>query len=85
MNEPTVKSLARCSKCRSDSITLKETWDGATIYFEVVAGQRQVNGILDNGHPSRLDGECSKCSHAWRFRSAIQAETLDESVSQEKV
>lgn len=77
LNEPTIKSLARCPKCRSDSITLTETWDGATIQFEVVNGQRQVNGYLDNGHPSRLDGECGKCGHEWRFRSAIHAEGLD--------
>lgn len=78
MASETTETAAKCPKCRGQNLTLTETWDGATIMFDVWDGQREVNGILDNGDPTRLEGKCWGCGHSWRFRKTVNAESLDK-------
>lgn len=74
----TVKTKAKCIKCRGNNLTLTEIWDGASISFNVVDGKREVNGCSENGECVSLRADCWNCNHSWYFRKIINAEDLDE-------
>ena len=76
MSKNLFKSRAKCPKCGSKDLIITETLRAAT-------SVKQTNGYIDKdssnneyGSVYRLDGECCKCNHSWRFKKIIQVTSL---------
>jgi len=65
-------SKVRCPKCRSESLWLTENvW--CTTSWEVKGGRLDLQeGFHEPGGVDSIEAKCSKCSHTWKLRGAMQ-------------
>ena len=63
------ESKARCPKCKSKDLTLKEYWV-STIEFEQEDGMLSEEGSMDHEGPFKLRGMCSKCGYLWTLKAS---------------
>lgn len=68
----TLKSKARCPKCGSTDIYLMEISITSTTFVQSDGFIKKDSSNNEVGNIIRLEGDCAKCHHTWRFRNAIQ-------------
>ena len=64
----TVKSKAKCPKCKSNTLIITEIWHNI-LEFGQEDGYIEKEGILESGGVGKTTGKCCKCNHRWTFRS----------------
>lgn len=81
-----VKTTVKCPKCKSNSLTVVEVWNGATITWEQSNGQiDRAYGNLEPGDPCKVEARCKKCEHKWTVRAATQiSDVIDITTDQQQ-
>jgi predicted nucleic-acid-binding Zn-ribbon protein len=62
-----MESIAKCPKCGSKDLFIDEIYETG-LQFDQTDGNIDMNGNIEQGGILRMNGECKKCGHSWRFR-----------------
>lgn len=62
----------KCPKCKSQRVRIVELWSGHSITWEPDSFEDE--GVLDEGSPHHVEGECLNCEHTWRLRHISQVQ-----------